>query len=145
MSGKGRQAGKKERDRHSEAGSLRQVCKQSLTLIRRQAWMKVVTGRQKLPGRGRYTGWQWQEQRGRLADSPQGGRQGQIGRDRLGDTQAGKQAEGGKQWQAATQAEAEASRHAEAVKRQAGMKKQTGLHVGTWAAKEGQVGRQAGR
>jgi hypothetical protein len=62
--------------------------------------MKAVTGMQKLPGRGRQTGWQWQGQRGRLADSPQagrkvvdsteekanrqkqGGRQGQIGRGR---------------------------------------------------------------
>jgi hypothetical protein len=36
--------------------------------------MKAVTGRQKLPGRGRETGWQWHRQRGRLADSPQAGR-----------------------------------------------------------------------
>jgi hypothetical protein len=36
--------------------------------------MKAVTSRHKLPGRGRETGWQWQGQRGRLADSPQAGR-----------------------------------------------------------------------
>jgi hypothetical protein len=33
----------------------------------------------------------------------------------------------------------------QAVMRQAGMEKQTGIHAGTWAAKEGHVGRQAGR
>jgi hypothetical protein len=59
-----------------EAGS-----KKSLTLIHRQAWMKAVTGRQKLPGRGRQTGWQWQVQRDRLADSPQAGmKQEEAGR-----------------------------------------------------------------
>jgi hypothetical protein len=59
-----------------EAGS-----KKSLMLIRRQAWMKAVTGRQKLPGRGRQTGWQWQGQRDRLADSPQAGmKQEEAGR-----------------------------------------------------------------
>jgi hypothetical protein len=62
-----------------EAGS-----KKSLTLLHRQAWMKVVTSRQKLAGRGRQTGWQWQGQRDRLADSPQGRMKQEAGRQESG-------------------------------------------------------------
>jgi hypothetical protein len=64
----GKQAGKQR-----QAFRNRQVCKQSLTLTCRQTWMKAAAGRQKLPGRARQMGWQWQGQRGRLADSPQAG------------------------------------------------------------------------
>jgi hypothetical protein len=60
----------------------------------RQAWMKAVTGGQKLPDRGRQTGWQWQGQKDRLADSPQAGRKGVDSREEGASRQAYIQAHG---------------------------------------------------
>jgi hypothetical protein len=52
------------------------------------------------------TGWQWQGQRGRLADSPQAGTKQKeatryLGRVTQGGKQAGKQKQAGRQWQVA--------------------------------------------
>jgi hypothetical protein len=59
-----------------------------LTLTYRPTWTKVAAGRQKLPGRASQAGWQWQGQRGRLADSPHAIRQA----DKQPSRQLGRQA-----------------------------------------------------
>jgi hypothetical protein len=53
-------------------------------------WTKVAAAarRQKLPGRARQAGWQWQGQRARLADSPDAIRQA----DKQPSRQLGRQA-----------------------------------------------------
>jgi hypothetical protein len=67
-----------------------------------QAGMDEGGGQEeKLPGRGRQAGWQWQEQRGRLADSPQASRQ----TDKQPSRQGGRQSQTGRQVSTGRQAD----------------------------------------